>query len=361
MEYYVYITNKCNLNCEYCSVLLDINKLGIPIAPTYNFEKLKDFIDNTQKQFHDNIADIYFFGGEPTIDYKTIDKLIHLFDTEDSYKINFIMHTNGLLIPAAPRSIIRNLKIALISINYEKIYDNNGMMTDYFYKIVNAVEYMRQEKQFPIIGRLTITTKTNLYDECCLMGDFFDYIYWQLDNSNLLNNYDTFAVNYKRQIDVLFKNWISLLEKGIFIKYIPFISVINNYLNRESIPQNYFCGYGNSQIYIQTDGNCYACCDNVETSAHYIGDIFNGIKFTNSIIDNPTCNSCQYIKVCGGRCGRMHRDFDDKRISQFCELNQYMFETVIQSMPKIKNLISEYPHYMEIINDANLSYTEYTP
>ena len=34
MEYFVYMTNDCNLMCEYCSVLLDCEKNKLPIKPT---------------------------------------------------------------------------------------------------------------------------------------------------------------------------------------------------------------------------------------------------------------------------------------------------------------------------------------
>ena len=61
MEYFIYMTNDCNLMCEYCSVLLDCEKNKLPIKPTYTFENLIEFIKRTQERTNDNEISIYFF------------------------------------------------------------------------------------------------------------------------------------------------------------------------------------------------------------------------------------------------------------------------------------------------------------
>ena len=107
------------MNCKYCSVLFDTKKHGIPFSPQYSFSDLEAFITRTQEELHDDTADIYFFGGEPTVDFDCIDRLINKFDKEYSYKVNFIMHTNGLLIPSAPKKVLKRINLTLLSFNYE--------------------------------------------------------------------------------------------------------------------------------------------------------------------------------------------------------------------------------------------------
>ena len=60
MEYFVYMTNDCNLKCKYCSVLLDCEKNSLPIKPTYSYEALISFIKNTQITIEDDEISIYF-------------------------------------------------------------------------------------------------------------------------------------------------------------------------------------------------------------------------------------------------------------------------------------------------------------
>ena len=76
MEYFVYMTNDCNLHCQYCSVLLDCQKAGLPIKPSYSSASLANFIQKVQKENEDLDVDIYFFGGEPSLEYPAIKKLV---------------------------------------------------------------------------------------------------------------------------------------------------------------------------------------------------------------------------------------------------------------------------------------------
>lgn len=359
MEYYIYITNNCNMNCAYCSVLFDTEKYGIPLMPNYDFEDLEGFITNTQKKLNDNCADIYFFGGEPTVDYKCILKLIETMEKKHDYKINYIMHTNGLLIPQAPKEVIQKINLTILSFNYELIF-KNSQMTEYFGKMVKTIKHIKSISNIPIIGRITVSAKTDLFPECCLIGNFVDYVYWQIDNCAQMQNYEDYKKQYKYNIDLLFDYWIEYLKKGVFLRFVPFISVVKHSIIDIENPTKYYCGYGSSMIYVQTNGKCYACCDNVATDSHYLGDIFSGIKFPDINLEKTVCNGCTYIKLCGGRCGRMHKDFTQERIQQYCELNKYMFDKIINNLSEIKKLIDLYPNYKGVIMDPMISYTEYT-
>lgn len=359
MEYYIYITNDCNMNCAYCSVMFDTLKYGVPMQPQYSFNDLDLFISNTQKKLNDAVADIYFFGGEPTVDYQRIDDLITALNKPHDFQINFIMHTNGLLIPHAPDSLLKHIKLTLLSFNYELIYQDEHIST-YFGKMIRAIEHIRSINNTPIIGRLTISPKTSLFTECCLISNFVDYVYWQIDNCESMGDFDSYQSHYKYEINLLFKYWIECLKKGIFLRFVPFMSAIRNLITDREKPTKFYCGYGTSMIYIQTNGKCYACCDNVASNSHFIGDIYSGIRFTNNSLDNTICKNCEYIKLCGGRCGRMHRDFSTERIRQYCNLNQYMFDMIIEKKEEINSLINQSPSFIDKIMDPLISYTEYT-
>lgn len=347
------------MNCAYCSVLFDTIKHGIPLQPQYSFNELEQFVTKTQKILEDNVADIYFFGGEPTVDYQKIEELMDAFNVPHDYEINYIMHTNGLLINQAPKKILQNIKLTVLSFNYELIY-KNGHVSSYFGNMVKAIERIKSAKNIPIIGRLTVSPKTSLFTECCLISNFVDYVYWQIDNCESMIDFCSYAAQYKYDIELLFKYWYKCLKKGIFLKFVPFISAIKQLIVESEKPKNFYCGYGVSMIYIQTNGKCYACCDNVATNSHYIGDIFTGIQFSNNDLNNTICRDCEYIKLCGGRCGRMHKDFSTERIKQYCLLNQFMFDLIKAHIINIKEIILKYPEMFDKLMDPMISYTEYT-
>lgn len=359
MEYYIYITNDCNMNCAYCSVLFDTKKYGVPMHTQYSFKELEHFVTMTQNNLNDNVADIYFFGGEPTIDFKQIDELISVFDKPHFYKVNYIMHTNGLLIPNAPKRILEHISLTLLSFNYELVY-NGAHIAPYFGKMINAIEHIKSVKNTPIIGRITVSPKTSLFTECCLISNFVDYVYWQIDNCDSIHDFNSYKAQYQYDISLLFKYWLECLRKGIFLRFVPFMSAIRNMIFEPEEPDKFYCGYGTSMIYVQTNGNCYACCDNVANNSHYIGDIFTGIKFPDNSLNNTICKNCSYVKLCGGRCGRMHKDFTTERVKQYCSLNQYMFDLIKINIHEIDDLISKNPKHYNKLMDPMISYTEYT-
>lgn len=360
MEYYVYVTNDCNLNCEYCSVMLKKNQNILPMNISYPLDKLEKFVDYIQDKYHNNDATIYFFGGEPTLNYNIIEDIIRLFKNKTKYETTFILHTNGLLLDAIPDYVLFNIDLIFLSLNYEKLVVDNHI-TEYYSRIIKALNNIKLKKKIKVVGRLTISEKTSLCAECCISVNSFDYIYWQLDNQKQLNDLTKYKENYKRELKLLFDYWLYFLKQGVVLKLIPFLSVINKLINEVPVPKNFYCGYGVDIIYIQTDGSCYACCDEVETKKHFIGDIDTDINFDNMNISNPLCLNCKYLKLCGGRCGRMHKDFDDKRINDFCEMNQYMFELIKQSRNDIMDIIENNAELLKAINDPVMDYTELLP
>lgn len=360
MEYYVYITNSCNANCSYCSVLIDCEKSKIPIEINYSSKDLKNFIIKNQEYNCDNVIDIYFFGGEPTLNFGLIQNIIDEMDSVENQVVNYILHTNGILIPEAPSSLLKKLKLVLISIDYEKIF-TSAQINPYFERILDAVRIIKTlDSNVPIIGRLTVSPLTNIFNECSMLGNFFDYVYWQLDNSKHINGLEAYKHNYKQEIRLLFEYWLNFFREGIFLNYVPFISALGKILDPPDVPTQFYCGYGTSMIYIQTHGKCYACCDSVDSNIHLIGDIYTGVKFNNLGQLDLKCTVCNYVKLCGGRCGRMHREFNANRINDYCELNQYMFKVIEDNIDEINKILLKYPHLVKRIHDPMLNYTEFT-
>ncbi|MCL2311131.1 MAG: radical SAM protein [Firmicutes bacterium] len=357
MEYYIYITNDCNMDCSYCSVLFDTNKFGIPKTPQYSFDELEKFISLTQEQLNDKVADIYFFGGEPTMDYNAISKLMVTMNKPHKYEVNYILHTNALRLKQAPDDVLKNIALTVLSVNYELMYRQNHL-TDYFDTISKAVKHLKSKNNSPIIGRFTISPKTSLYSECCLLVNVFDYIYWQIDNCDSFPN--SYVGQYKSDIKRLFEYWLSFLHVGVFLNFVPFITALGRYINDTPIPTEYYCGYGKSMIYVQTNGKCYACCDSVASETHLIGNIYEGISFPKIDISQSVCGDCSCIKICGGRCGRMHREFSKEHIKEYCDMNKFMFDIIETSLPEITELIKKYPEYKAKINNPIFAYTEYT-
>ena len=362
MEYFVYMTNDCNLHCEYCSVLLDCQKTNLPIKPTYSYISLASFVNRLQKEKQDTEVNIYFFGGEPSMEYPAITELVqHLKENiEHQYDLKFVLHTNGLLLDQIPEHLLSELSLIMFSINYEKIPKYN-LANSYFSRILENAIITKRRSNIPMIARLTITEQTSLYTEVLQISNFFDFVYWQIENCVHFNDFSKFRDTYTFEIERTFDYWLQYLKNGYMIRLVPFMAVLKFMFFADRPDNEFSCGYGRGMVYIQTDGNCYACSDNVEAGIHYIGNIEKEVNLKNLSLERFTCAGCSYRRLCMGRCGRMHIEFSDDHISEYCQLNQFMFDLFLSQKQQLKEILQTYPRYKDVLNSWLLEYTEFTP
>lgn len=361
MEYFVYMTNDCNLMCEYCSVLLDCEENKLPIKPTYEFEELMAFIKATQTQIEDNEVSIYFFGGEPSLEYDDMAQLINIAKEHlTDYSLRFVLHTNGLRLDTLPEYILNELSLIMLSVNYEKI-PHYTLHPGYFSTIIDNTLAIKARKHVPIIARLTVTEKTSIFTELLQVNNFFDYVYWQIENCSEFSNATIFKTTYTYEIQKTFEYWINYLERGIMLKYIPFMAVLKFMFFHDRSDDEFSCGYSRSMIYVQTNGKCYACSDNIEGNSHYMGDIRNGITLPRHKLSEFRCAHCLYRSLCMGRCGRMHIEFSKEHINDYCQMNQSMFKLFLDNEAKLKQIIDENPSFQRELELWILEYTEFTP
>ena len=355
------MTNDCNLKCKYCSVLLDCEKNSLPIKPTYSYEELMSFIKDTQISTKDNEVSLYFFGGEPSLEYDDIETLISIAKRElSNFNIKFVLHTNGLRLNVLPDKILNELTLIMFSINYEKI-PHHILHPSYFSTIIDNVFSIKKRKEIPIIARLTVTEETSIFTELLQVSNFFDYIYWQIENCVIFNDPATFKNTYIYEIKKTFEYWLKYLEQGIMIKYVPFMAVLKFMFFHDRNDDEFSCGYSRRMIYIQTNGNCYACSDNVEGNIHYMGNIFKGITLPNHKLNEFKCKGCSYRSICMGRCGRMHIEFSKEHINDYCQMNQAMFNLFIDNKVYLEKILKQNPSFKSALEHWLLEYTEFTP
>jgi len=359
MEYYIFVSNKCNLNCNYCSIMVEAERYNLPVSPVYSYNELNKFIRMTQTKYNQQDIDIIFFGGEPTLDYNFISYLILEQDKElHDFTIRYMLHTNGLLLKHIPNNILLRLNAIMLSINSLEI-PSNHLNNSYFESVISSIQHVKRHSSIPIVGRFTITENTNLYTLIMQFHHFFDYVYWQIENCQYFSNYDNFYNSYTYELQLLINFWESYLKKGVVINFIPFLSCVS-FNNKISKNLNVLCGFNDSMIYIQTDGHCYSCVEDFLSNKNLIGNIKSGIKFHNFSLKDKKCHFCEYITMCFGRCGRMHNDFSDDQITKYCKLNIPMFSYFKKNIEEIKEICKSNKISFEeksFITD----YTEYVP
>lgn len=325
----------------------------------YSFEDLKAFLTNTQETYQSDVIDIIFFGGEPTLNYEFIRGFISYFGYHlDGNKINYLLHTNGILLDKADRDLLKNFKLLIVSINYEKI-PKVGLQNSYFAKIMANVKHVRREYPSRIVARLTITENVSLYTNVMQVSSFFDYVHWQIQNCDHFNDYGLFADNYTYELGLLLEHWFMYFRRGFPINLVPFVGAVKLLLRERD--GNILCGVNSRCVYVETDGKCYSCPESVNDPAFSIGDVFSGIRFKPLDHRIPKCKFCPYFTSCYGRCGRMHAVYDPAHVDEYCKLNENLFKFFRSNQDEIVEVLNRYPECYDALNDANYEYTEYVP
>mgnify|MGYP000931168099 CR=1 FL=1 len=108
-----------------------------------------------------------------------------------SFSLKFVLHTNGLRLDVLPDKILNELTLIMFSINYEKI-PHHILHPSYFSTIIDNALSIKERRPLPIIARLTVTEKTSIFTELLQVSNFFDYVYWQIENCDTFNNATVF-------------------------------------------------------------------------------------------------------------------------------------------------------------------------
>jgi radical SAM protein with 4Fe4S-binding SPASM domain len=339
--------------------MVDANNNNLPTSPVYSYNELNSFIRKTQVKYNQQELDIVFFGGEPTLNYEFISDLIIEQDKElHEFTIRYILHTNGLLLMHIPDNILSRLSAIMLSINSLKIPPNH-LNDSYFDSILSSIQFIKRNRSIPIVGRFTITEKTNLYTLIMQFHHFFDYVYWQIENCQEFTDYDNFYKSYTYELQLLINVWEGYLRKGVILKLIPFLSCAF-FHNKTSNTLKFLCGFNHSMLYIQTDGQCYSCAEDFLSNKNLIGNINTSIEYPDFSLQDIRCNSCEYLMMCFGRCGRMHREFSEDHVIEYCKLNMVMFSYFKTNHEKISNICQENKISTETISFLT-DYTEYVP
>lgn len=86
---YIQLNNSCNANCLFCEYHGEDN------SNSFNYSKLAEIIKEIQLRV--NIGKLNFTGGEPTLNMKHFDKVMHTcMDSTNSYNWEVTINTNGI-------------------------------------------------------------------------------------------------------------------------------------------------------------------------------------------------------------------------------------------------------------------------
>ena len=337
------ITEKCNLDCEYCyERASDIYKQRREMS----FETAKISIDsffgmNSDNDLHISIR---FFGGEPLMNFELIEQIIEYIENfYPSYldRVNFMLNTNGTLINDDVAKLCKKYGIFVaLSLDGDKDCHDKTRKT-----IAGGGSFDNVNEG--IIKLIENGCKFNLCSVCTdenlpELKKFLDYVsgMQELYKYSMPVNFTFLHIPGGESLDTLStETKVAYLidaikyarEKRVYsyggISHFVFTKLLNGQIGS-------YCGGIGSEISVSPDGSVYPCSGNELLLGHIsrFDDIFNSDNYKSLLVRVPGkiefCKDCEIECFCAGGCAAQMdvADLSDDDKKKMCEL---MKETYI--------------------------------
>ncbi len=362
MFYHLITTNKCNLNCLYCSEKAFYEPDEFPEELEFLDNNIKYSIQDLKK-FINNDPDpvITFYGGEPLLNCDLIKNVM------DNITAKYMIQTNGILLRVLPTKYIHKFHTILVSIDGSKSITNKFRGKNVYEQIMKNLNWLKEiDFKGEIIARMTIEDQNVFTNVKFLLKncDFcFKSIHWQLDANFWFNDWKKrdykkwVKENYIPNLKKLISFWIKNMESGCVLKLYPFIGVTHSLMFKNDL-NLLKCGSGHSNFTIQNDGNISPCPIMVGMKKYYAGNIFTKTyKDLKKIIIIPKkCESCKYYSICGGRClySNILNPWPENESKLVCLTIKTLIKEINSKIPIIKKLIK-----LNIIKEKDFLYNKY--
>jgi len=338
MEYSLYLSYRCNLRCPFCYV---VDKLDSKKEKRVD-DKTLDKIANYIKKNNAKKDGVFFYGGEPLVDYDVINKL--LIKTKD-LKLTRGIYTNGILLDKVPLNFLKKFDFIFVSIDGNKKVHEKYRGKGNFNKVLKNVSNLKSKlKNTIFVARGTTTEEINIYSSVTNLLKHFDVIHWQIVNKPKFIDGKKFVKNYQKNINKLFNFWLDNFRNGKNIGIIPFqaviVSVFFNYPNNNL---SFRCGAGHDLQVIDYDGNVYYCDEAVGNCDAKIGDVNSKIIMDEKSCDEvfKQCNDCEVVDLCRGRCRKNLEKYSIKHNQEYCQMTKALIDVVLKNKAEIQAIINE--------------------
>lgn len=358
-------TALCDLNCTYCFEGVKSNPKKLQDLDLLA-KRIREILDTDW--FNENYikAQISFWGGEPTLNYNYITKIINEF--KDDERVWFQMYSNGYN--------IENMKKVVDNVDCSKF----NIQISYDGRIIN--DHYRLTHTGKSSADLVLQTFKYLADKgislhmkSTIPGTGIKYINETWDNFNELRNeykdYKNVRINFAPTLDyaMMPSDEDKLKEVQIFREQVLKIAKkeIEFYKNNGHFLMSWFggsnskanCSAGLNMIAIDVDGNSYACHgvfysknkDKLKSSSIFDDDFINNIKefndsFETSVKNVPeackkcvatTCIVCPVNTFNISKKESTKEKWEDRAVNGLCEFYQ-AFGEIDRSIQKYLNL-----------------------
>ena len=357
MDYTIYLTDNCNMDCKYCY------EKGMHKNNEIDLQNVKNIIDLEIKNKTKRCI-ITFFGGEPLLKKDLIyDISKYIKSKKSKTRFYYNMTTNATLIDDDFIEFIKNNPFLFLSIsidgdsiihNQNRLFKNkvesHDIVEKNIIKILNAVN-------IPVA--VPVVTKSN--EE--YLFNSIHYLY-KIGFRKISIQYDFKADWNDNDIEILKKEFekISVLymEKMREEQEFDILEIdekIFSYIDSDK-DVNDNCSVGLRGVNVGTDGKIYPCMQFMYDEQYEIGDCLKGVNQKLQLeVHNKLkqeldeCKECNYRKRCNHTCSCINKAFSGNpaQTAPFtCEIQRLIIDTsdrIAEQMYKEKNPVFIQKYY----------------
>jgi uncharacterized protein len=349
--YYFYITEACNLRCDYCFV--DDKKNNVHMDDSMLLDVV-DFIVNdpdgrTEKYIH-------FFGGEPLIRLKSIDLFCtelfaRIFRVVPKCIIKLGLTTNGTLLTEDTCQLLKKWNIG-VQLSLDGSEEGNDVHRKVMGKsgAFHLVKHQNYLKYFGNNCRMTVTPSNvgflaKSIRELTALGFRSFSVIPEVSSSDWDGNWE----ELRRQVELLFE--FAQQDASVSINIVDMAYA--NLLNRDKKPAT-LCQAGRSLIGISVNGDIWPCHDFLgkfsktgDANKLIIGHIKKGYtknieQFSDVAVDNTIrsgaghdCSTCHASSICDRGCPYINfASAGDAKIvnSVYCKATRLLGDVALRYM-----------------------------
>jgi len=315
----LWITESCNLGCEYCFVKRSDRKMALETGKAAVEFLLRSEVSGAQR----NLG-ITFFGGEPLLEFETIRGISEHWKSLTrtvNKRITFSLITNGTLLTEDMSAYLRERKFRL---QYSMDGIDDASWRRCFPNGTSAYEAIRSRiptarravRSLP--ARMTVTR-----DGLALRGGAEHLLSLGFDEVAMVPQVEgpwekSDVHRLRRSFKELADWYIETAREGRILPLITTNIFIHRYhaaLGGAPRPENP-CGAGRGILGLDTQGNLLPCQHWVHNPRHRLGTVRTGIdwdakasfeRLTSSLFQG--CSSCRASHACAGPCRALSEQF----------------------------------------------------
>jgi radical SAM protein with 4Fe4S-binding SPASM domain len=262
------VTSTCNLACTYCS---EGYECGLSTAYEENTEVTLDDIEEFMSKINDPKREIYFWGGEPFVNWEFCRGVMEKYKDDPNYR--FFFYTNGVYLKKYLKELVRFNEIMPGRLSIQVSYD--GKPVNDLTRIDKSGNPSSRLVKSNYLAAKEAGLKVKL--KSVLTAEHFNLIYEAfLDVISLDENYFPTPDMYSQLTREEFAPKLEILNQGL--------AKIAKYIYTNKLPPEKFgwftqsralCSAGINYVSVDLNGDISPChgCMYKESHAHVMGNI----------------------------------------------------------------------------------------